>query len=229
MEENPLLSVVIPVFNGEKYLAEAIESVRAQTYSPIEIIVVDDGSSDRSGDIARGFGGAVRCEFIPHVGAGGARNRGLDVAQGCFYSFVDADDLWVKEKAARQLDYLAHHSEIDMVFGQVRQFSSPELTDEEKARLQGDGTILPGYSVGAMTIRRESFARAGRFESQWRMGEFIEWYLRAMDRGLKSHTLDGIVLHRRLHTSNMGITEKSSRSDYVRIAKAALDRRRKQL
>jgi hypothetical protein len=85
---------------------------------------------------------------------------------------------------------------------------------------------MPAYVLGAMLIKRESFVRVGPFAADWRVGEFIDWYLRAVDLGLRSLMLDDIVLSRRIHAGNMGIRERGSRQDYARILKAAMDRRR---
>jgi glycosyltransferase involved in cell wall biosynthesis len=227
MEENPLVSVVIPVFNGEKYLAEAIETALAQTHRPIEVIVVDDGSTDGSREIAASFGAPVGHSFQPHHGLGAARNHGIEKARGSFCAFLDSDDLWVKDKLARQLAVFRDHPDIDMVFGHAELFHSPELDEKRKANLQGAGETMPANSASALLIKRESFFRAGLFETKWRLGEFIDWYLKASDKGLKSYTLPEVVTKRRLHGGNMTIRDRAARPDYVHIVKASLDRRRK--
>ena len=97
-----LVSVVIPVYNGERFLAQAIESVLGQTWREVEVIVVDDGSSDHSGEIARRFA-PVRCLRQDNAGQAAARNRGAAAATGRFLAFLDADDLWLADKLERQL------------------------------------------------------------------------------------------------------------------------------
>jgi glycosyltransferase involved in cell wall biosynthesis len=219
----PFVSVVIPVWNGKRFLAEAVESVLNQTYPPHEVIVVDDGSTDGSAEVAKSFGALVRCYFQIRSGAATARNHGVELSQGNFIAFLDADDFWVKDKLARQMKIFLDHPESDMVLGQVRQFyscASGVVLKEESA-------IAPGFLPGAMLIKRSSFFRAGKFSTQWRVGEFIDWYLRAEETGLKSFLLPHVVLMRRIHDANMGIRERASRSDYVKIVKASLDRRRK--
>jgi glycosyltransferase involved in cell wall biosynthesis len=222
-----LVSVIIPVFNGEHYLAEAIQSARAQTYSPIEIIVVDDGSTDGTAAVVRQLGPEIRYDRIEHAGAGAARNRGALIATGNFCAFLDADDLWVAGKTALQMRYLGEHPEVDIVFGRAEQFHSPELTPDQKARLEGAGSVIAAYCPGTLLMRSEAFERAGFITTEFRVGEFIDWYLKATDNGLRGEMLQEIVLRRRLHTTNTGITQKNARGDYVRIVKAALDRRRK--
>src|SRR5207245_10700422 len=97
------VSAIIPVFNGERYLAEAIESVLAQTSPASEIVVVDDGSTDGSGAGAGRFGSAARLVFGGHAGAGAARNRGVAESTGELLAFLDADDIWPSDKLERQL------------------------------------------------------------------------------------------------------------------------------
>jgi glycosyltransferase involved in cell wall biosynthesis len=221
-----LVSAIIPVYNAEPYLAEAIKSVLAQTYRPIEIIVVDDGSTDGSAHVAKRFD-QVRYQFQPNRGAGAARNRGAGLAQGSFLAFLDADDLWVEDKLARQMMAFEADSNLDMVFGYVRQFHSPELDEEEKKQRKILSEVMPGHHVGTMLIRRDAFFRVGSFRTDLEVGEFIDWHARATEMGLRSQMLPDVVMKRRIHTNNMMQRERGSQTDYVRILKASLDRRRK--
>ena len=222
----PLVSVIIPVYNGERYLAEAIESALAQTYRPIEVIVLDDGSTDGSGDVAKRFTSPVRYHFQPNAGLGAARNKGISLALGSVFAFLDADDVWLEDKLTRQMAVLDDNPELDMVFGYARQFNSPELDEQSKRKIRPSDEVLPGYFAGTMLIKRDAFYRVGLFETDWRVGEFIDWYLKAMERGLKSFLLPEVVMKRRIHANNMVIRERKHQTDYVRILKAALDRRR---
>jgi glycosyltransferase involved in cell wall biosynthesis len=219
-----LVSVVIPVYNCEAYLGEAIESVLAQTYRPIDVIVVDDGSSDRSAAVARSFP-EIRCCAQPHAGAGAARNRGVALARGMFLAFLDADDLWARDKLERQMAAFRADPALDMVHSRIRQFHSPELAEDVKARLRGAGSVLSGH-VSTMLVRRASFDRVGPFPVGWRVGEFIDWYARAREAGLRDMLLPHVAVLRRLHAGNTGIRERGARGDYASVLKAALDRRR---
>ena len=226
MSTNPLVSVIIPVYNCKLYLREALESVLSQTYSPIEIIVVDDGSTDGSVGVARSFGKLVRYIGQPNGGIGAARNRGVEMAKGHFLAFLDADDLWMMDKLELQMTILSDQTDLDMVFGRVIQFVSPELSDDERNKLNCPVEPSAGYHPGAMVIRLESFFRVGLFETGWQVGEFIDWYAKAMDARLKSYLLPDVVLGRRLHGNNTTLRKKAEHSDYLRVLKASLDRRR---
>lgn len=205
------ISAVICVFDGERFLADAIASVRSQTNPAEELVVIDDGSTDRSAAIAESLG--ARCIRQHHAGIGAARNRGVTESRGDVIAFLDADDLWPAHKLERQAAAL---DGVDMVFGQVEQFGDRSSPPQVAA--------LPGSAL----IRTSAFERVGPFETKWRVGEFVSWCARARELGLSSRTVDTLVLRRRIHGANQGIRHKDASKDYARILKAALDRRRAQ-
>ncbi len=220
------VSVVVPVYNRERYLPECLDSILAQRAHVREVLVVDDGSSDGSAAVAQGYGAPVRCLSQRNAGAAAARNRGIEAATGEYIAFLDSDDLWVADKLAHQLGAFAAEPALDVVFGATEQFVSPELDAEARARLQCPAGAMPGYLAGAMLARRHVFERAGLFDPQWRIGEFIDWYVRAREAGMQSVMLTAVVLRRRLHGANMVLTQRDAQRDYLRIVKASLDRRR---
>lgn len=226
MKNLALISVIIPVYNCEQYLAQAIESILAQTYKPIEIIVIDDGSTDKSGKIAQSFAPAVIYCHLEHGGVAKALNHGINLAQGEYIAFLDADDLWVADKLTLQMRAFQDNSQLEAVFGQIRQFKSPELDEDSQNKLKIPVEVSPGYQKDTLLIKCQALYRVGLFNPQIQMGDFIDWYLRACEQNLMSLMLDDILAMRRLHKSNMGIREKGSRIEYVRVLKAALDRRR---
>jgi glycosyltransferase involved in cell wall biosynthesis len=227
MKTNLLISVIIPVFNGERYLREAIDSVIAQTWRPIEIIVVDDGSTDGSAAIVHMYSEPVR--YIPqqHGGLCSALNHGITSATGDVFAFLDSDDFWASEKLQLQMDAIQKSPETDMVFGHVRQFFSPDLDEDSRKRLLIPSEILPGYIAGAMLITRKSFFKASYFDSPRERGPFIHWYALAQQNGLTGIMLPDVVLMRRIHSANMGLTGAGSKTDFAHILKEVLDRRRK--
>jgi glycosyltransferase involved in cell wall biosynthesis len=222
-----LVSVIMPVHNGERYLAEAVESVLGQSYTPFELIVMDDGSTDRSALIAQGFGpAALRYHYQVNAGQSAARNRGVQLAGGPLLAFLDDDDYWAREKLALQVAALSNAPSVEAVFGHVRQFVSPDVEPAAAARVRYHAEIMPGHVPGTMLIRREAFDRVGLFDARLRVGEFVHWYARAVDLGLRSVLLPEVVMHRRLHSDNLGIKQKAESVQYVRVLKATLDRRR---
>lgn len=219
------VSVVIPVFNRKCYLPEAIESVFNQSVPPYEVIVVDDGSTDGSAEVIKSFA-SVRYHFQPNQGVAAARNQGVRLAEGSFFAFLDSDDRWIVNKLSQQLSAFTANPDLDIVFGHVRQFYSPELDESARQAIRIPKEVISGYHAGVMLIRREAFFKVGFFESHLKCGEFVSWYLRAIDSGLQIEMLPEVVMQRRLHQMNHGRTDSLDRSDYVRIIKASLDRRR---
>lgn len=228
MKETPLVSVIIPVYNYDRYLAEAIESVLNQTYRRLEVIVVDDGSTDRSSEVAKGFADrGVRYCYQDQAGIGLARNAGVELAQGDFIAFLDADDRWPEEKLARQLGAFENDPALDMVFGQAVQLhNGPEWEEGVKEKKVPAGDMVPGMVAGTMLIKRDAFSRVGEFPGGLKVGEFIDWYARAGELKIRSLVLPDLFLWRRIHDSNTGVRERQSVSDYARVLKAKLDRKR---
>lgn len=226
MKHTSLVSVIIPVYNAERYVGEAIASVLGQTYRPIEVIVINDGSTDGSEAAVKQFGGAIRYYAQRNRGLGATRNQGVEFAQGHFVAFLDADDLWVPDKLERQMKHFDDHPHLDMVFGYIQQFYTPELENDLKGKIAYTEEIMKGHSACTLLIKHASFYRAGPFDTEWNVGEFIDWYLKAKEMNLRSDMLPEVVARRRLHDSNMGTRERTHQTDYVRILKASLDRRR---
>jgi glycosyltransferase involved in cell wall biosynthesis len=221
-----LISVVIPCHDGERYVAETIRSVLDQAHRPLEIIVVDDGSNDRSAQAVLAFGDAVRLARQPHRGAAAARNRGVALATGELITFLDADDLWTPHALPRMRAALAANPDAGMVVGQMEQFASPELSDETRATFHFSPEPVAARMCGTVLVRRREFDRVGGFTTGLASGEFIDWIARADEAGVAAVAIPDVVLRRRLHGRNHGLVRREARQDYVRLVKAALDRRR---
>jgi len=223
----PSISVIIPVHNGQRYLGEAIDSVLSQGDYSLDVLVVDDGSSDDSAKIAKSFGPAVRYHYQSQKGAAQARNTGLALTEGRLIAFLDADDIWMANKLTAQLAALTKHTNLDMVFGHTEQFVSPELDDEGRRTLRCPTEPMPAYIPSAMLVRRDSFNVVGPFSSDFDIGEFVDWYARAMDADLSSLMLPEVLLRRRIHRTNQGVTKRESyQAEYMRILRKSLQRRR---
>jgi glycosyltransferase involved in cell wall biosynthesis len=228
MKQTPLVSVIIPVYNYDRFLGEAIESVLGQTYQHLEVIVVDDGSTDQSGEVAKSFAGrGVRYCHQGHAGIGPARNKGVELAQGDYIAFLDADDRWPAEKLDRQLRAFDNDPTLEMVFGQALQLRNGPAWEAgvRDSRLAVSG-MVPGLVPGTMLIKRAALFRVGKFQSGLKVGEFIDWYARAAELKVRSLVLPDLLLWRRIHDSNQGVRERQSVTDYARVLKASLDRRR---
>ncbi len=222
----PEISVIIPVHNGDKYLAEAIQSVFDQNHTGVEVLVVDNASTDATARIACGFP-SVRYFFLEKKGVVNALNHGVQHSLGTLLAFLDADDLWKPHKLAVQLDAFRRNPALDVVFGHVEQFISAELESQVKDKLSIRITELPGHVRGAMLIKKASFYQVGLFDNSLEYGEFLDWYMRAQDQELLEMMLPDVLIMRRIHGTNMGIVDRPNRNSYARLLKQGLDRRRR--
>jgi glycosyltransferase involved in cell wall biosynthesis len=217
----PLVSVVTPVFNCERFLAEAIQSVLDQTYRPLEVIVVDDGSSDRSAEVARSFPGVCVIEQ-EHAGPGAARNRGIAASTGGLLAFLDADDLLPADKLERQVGYLNEHPAVGCVLGRQELFREPRGTAPAAAlsppmcqhpELRARGSLQPL----SLMARRSVFDAVGDFSTQF--GEDIDWLSRVWGSGIRVDTIDAVVVRRRVHEGNLTHNIGASRLAMFRALK----------
>jgi glycosyltransferase involved in cell wall biosynthesis len=212
---NPLVSVVIPVFNGERFLREAVRSVLDQQYAPLEIIIVDDGSTDGTATVARSLPATVRYLHQPNQGPAAARNRGIEHAQGGLIAFADADDLWPPAKLEFQLPYLISDPAVDIVMGRVQLLSETGLTESAFS-----------VNLGCAVIRKSVFDRVGLFDETMRYSEDVDWFMRARESGAAIMTIDAVTLFYRQHEQNMTRGKSTSELNVLKALKRSLDRRR---
>jgi glycosyltransferase involved in cell wall biosynthesis len=213
----PLVSVVIPVFNGERFLAAAIRSVLDQTHSPVELIVVDDGSTDASAAVARSFEGVMVIEQA-HGGPGAARNRGVAAASGELLAFLDADDLMPADKLERQVGYLREHPDVGCVLGLQELVIEPGVEKPRWAEA-GEAPLMSMVAPAAL------FDRVGGFDTTYLHGEDADWLLRAREHASVA-TIDSVVLHRRVHSHNLSNDEVALRRATFRVLRDHMRRRR---
>lgn len=227
MQHASLLSVIVPAYNAEAYLAETIASVLAEEWHPRELIVVDDGSTDGTLAVARSFGDRVRAIAMAHGGLAAARNRGIAEAAGTFLLHIDADDLLVPGAIARRMAFLGENPHCDMVAGRICCFLSPDLPEQDRGRYEVPAEPQQGHLPGAALIRAEAFRRFGLLDQSFQVNADLEWWVRARDMGAAIGTIDDIVVRRRIHGRNLTLQKKAEMSaTRVKIVRQSLERRR---
>ena len=206
----PLVSAILPVYNGEKYLSETLESLLRQTYPALEVIAIDDGSGDRSPAILdeyrERFGGRLVIVHIPNSGVSMARNTGVERARGFYIAFIDQDDLWTPDKVARQVDALSRS-------GSRISFTNAAIIDGEgrirSSRVlrfpKGDGVnwfeqILfdPLVAISSVMTERGLFLEVGGFSPDLRISEDYDLLLRILWRE-RAEVLDEPLIQYREH------------------------------
>ena len=208
MNDHDTVSILIPVYNGEAFLAEAIQSVLSQTVPVSEILVADDGSTDRSAEIAETFS-KVRVLRLEHKGISATRNALIREATGKWILFLDADDLLRADTVEKLLGYVGEHSECEICFCRFRNFTDipdDELTDRQRKVLN----ILVDHYIPGALIRRELFTKHGDFEEQYAFGEDTEWTTRLSLRGVNlDHCLEDVFYLRRIHNDNITLSHRT--------------------
>lgn len=227
-EASPLISCVVPVYDGERFLAAGLESVLAQTVPVDEVIVVDDGSTDGTPEVARSFGDRVIYVRQDNAGPAAARNTGVARARGAFISFLDADDLWEAEKIERQLARFEARPELGYSVTLVENFWEDEVA-EERDRMADHARAkpIPGYVTLTLLTRREWMERTGGFDASLGHGDAADWFQRADAAGAVGELLDEVLARRRLHRDNRSRTMAGeSRDEFFAMLKRRIDRRR---
>ncbi|HEX4108549.1 MAG TPA: glycosyltransferase family A protein [Solirubrobacteraceae bacterium] len=223
MTETPLVSVVVPVFNGERFLAEALESALAQDHPAFEVIVVDDGSTDGTARVAEGF--PVRLLSEPHRGVSAARNAGVKAARGELFTIHDGDDRWPPDRLSRQVAHLREHPDDGIVFGLTEVFLTPGEPRPRHWPRYADGEAVPGHA-GTMLARREVFELIGGFDESLWLCEDIDWLARAKDAGVRSGTVEHVVLHYRIHANNSSRNGGANTSVLLDVIRRSVRRQR---
>jgi GT2 family glycosyltransferase len=222
--DRPMVSVIIPVRNGASFLPEAVASIGDQNYPALEIIVVDDGSTDEIASVLSNLPEEIKYIRQNPSGPAAARNRGIRAAAGEFIAFLDVDDLWPPDNLGSMVEAIANMPECHVVrgFAQVMELM-PETQNYEF--VGGPGDAFPDY-LGAALYRRAVFERVGMLDEGLEFGEDVDWFNRAREDGLIIERLEQVTLFVRRHGQNMTHGKSMQELNLLRVLKRALDRKR---
>jgi glycosyltransferase involved in cell wall biosynthesis len=224
----PFVSCIIPVFNGEAHLGEAIDSVLSQDHRALELIVVDDGSTDASADIARSRGDAVRYVLQSNAGPSSARNVGVQLARGPLIAFLDADDRWLPGKLSKQVALLTERADLHGCLAHGRLFWDGDgAIAAEALAWPPERMIDTGGLMGStMVARRRVFETVGAFDPALPHAGLPDWFAHAREHGVVMETIAEVLVERRMHAGNFSRQRAVRDEEYVRLLKKALDRKR---
>ncbi len=224
---SPGISLIIPAYNASRYLREAIDSALSQTIKPRQLIVVDDGSTDDTLQIARSYGDILTAITQPNGEGSAARNRGLTEADQPLIAFLDADDRYAPNKLERQLQSLSDHPGAMLCICRACDFWSPDLPAAVRKASNFEPQFRPGQP-GTWLARREVFECAGRFNTSpaFNFSEGSELYSRIENARLAVVRIDDVLVERRLHSSNKTANSKAHLDGIMSLMKRRLELRR---
>jgi len=220
-----MISVIIPVYNGAQFIKEAIESVIRQSIDEIEILVVDDGSTDYTKEIID----AIPYPSIVYYrqenqGPSSARNLGLRKARHHYVSFLDADDFWPAGKLKAQLEAIRHSPSLEIIGGLIEYVYMPG-SEYQRKEIDIEKPVF-NVQLGALLINKNVFEKIGYFNEQMHLSEDQDWLLRAREKKIAIHILNEIMLYYRIHSGNVTKHKTTKDLHVLKALKLSLDRRR---
>jgi glycosyltransferase involved in cell wall biosynthesis len=221
-----LVSVVIPVYNREEFLAEAVESALAQEQVRLEVLVVDDGSTDGTPAVAGRYSDRIIYLRQENAGPPAARNLGIRTARGEFLTFLDSDDLWPPQRTRRLLECLAAHPEAGGAMGHLQYLSVDVSRSSGFAAARAEAEPVLNYNLSASLFRSERLRAVGEFDETMRYSDDWDWFVRAREQGLRIEILPEVTLINRRHGENLSNQRETGNHFTLMMLKKALDRRR---
>lgn len=215
---SPLVSVIMAAYNAEAHIRDALETVVAQDWSPLEVVVVDDGSQDATPDIVQSFP-SVRYIRQDNAGPSPARNAALAAAQGELIAVFDSDDLMATGRLRAQAEYLFSNPEVGAVLGRQEWLNPPEWLPRDA--VYGD---LDGIPVGGAAMFRARVIRdLGGYDTSFTHGEDTDLLIRMRERGIPYVVLPEVVLYRRFREGSL-TAQRPNQTSLLKSLRAKLER-----
>jgi len=225
MVNNPpiLVSVIVPVYNGEKFIAEAIDSIKSQKYPGIEIIIIDDGSTDRTKRIIDSYKDDVRYYFQKNKGPAAARNVGIQKSRGSYIAFLDVDDIWPQGRLELLLNVFIKNRQWEIVLGHICTEKSGQISVPEKL-LQP--YIMPLFGCGM--FKRGIFDKVGLIDESLAFSEDHDWFLRVKEKKILLTIIKEVTLIKRAHRENMTSEKNWKGVDILKVLRQSIKRRKRE-
>jgi glycosyltransferase involved in cell wall biosynthesis len=221
--KNPLVSIVLIVRNGERFLDLAIQSVMAQTYRPTELIVVDGNSTDRTAEIIQSYP-EIRYLLQVNLGIARAYNQGIDAARGDLIAFMSHDDLWSPEKLALQT-YALFDRKADYVVCKVQYFLEPGLPPPPGFRRELFEKDVPAFLAETLLAHKSLFSRIGKFDPRLSTAEDVDFFARANDFGARGYVVQKVLVDKRVHDSNISLLSKENDRNLLALLRESIHRK----
>jgi len=222
--KQPLVSIIICVRNGERYLSEALQSVTKQTYDNRQIIIVDGQSTDNTANIAKSTA-QVRYLWQHNSGIANAYNLGIEAAQGEYVAFLSHDDSWASNKLSTQIHHMLQHPDIQYCITKFKYFIEPGCTPPSGFKRE----LLYGEHVGrimeTLVAKRTLFSEIGLFDPTLSTGEDLDWYARANDHNVPMCIIPQVLLRKRVHADNLSLNNSTNNQNLLTALRRTITRK----
>ncbi len=223
----PLITTIVAVRNGERFLKEALDSILATHYPKLEILVIDGGSTDATATIAQAY---PQVRYSKQIGTGipDAYNQGVAEAHGELVAFLSHDDRWLPDKLTRQTEYLATHPDHQLVVCRIRHFLERGCALPAGFRSE----LLEGDQVGkimeTLLVRKSLFETVGTFDTNYKIGEDVDWYARVQDAGFEVPVIPEVLVEKRVHDANSSLNAKDNNAILLQVIRQSIKRKQDQ-
>jgi glycosyltransferase involved in cell wall biosynthesis len=222
------VSVIVVVKNGERYVAQALQSIIDQDYAAFEIIVIDGQSTDRTAEIVRSFDRVNYIKQTSH-GLANSRNIGLAAASGDLIAFLDHDDVWAPNKLHTQVDFLKLHREIFYTISLVQFFHEKDHPLRPGYKPESFETGQIGCTPGALVARRSVFDAVGGFDPAFEIGCDADWFSRARDAEIAMSLIPEVLLFKRIHETNISANTLTNKNELLALVRQSIERKRQRM
>jgi glycosyltransferase involved in cell wall biosynthesis len=225
------VSIILPVYNGEKYLSETIDSIIEQTFADWEIVAVNDGSTDNSHSILQQYksnlGSKIKIIDQENSGVSVARNVAIDNSESEYLAFIDADDMWLPEKLEKQIKILDNNPDVALVYSDLLDLIENKTTRRKqilKRKLQRGYIFEPLFyfnfiALSSVVLRKEMIEKYGNFDSDYKIIQDYDLFLRIAEKNVIDYVDESLLIYR-IHENNIsGNMEAIERENFKLIEK----------